>query len=156
MRSKKFTICALLIMIFIFLQSALPADLSSTESGVIVGWIMEHFGAAFYLSEGTVIFAVRKSAHLMEYMVLGSCLLPAVREWRPEGTGHIDMTSLLGEGLLSWGVAAAYAVLDEVHQIFVPGRSCELRDVVIDSCGALLGIVLTALAIRFRANDEAK
>ena len=156
MRSKKFTICALLIMIFIFLQSALPADLSSTESGVIVGWIMEHFGAALYLSEGTVIFAVRKSAHLMEYMVLGSCLLPAVREWRPEGTGHIDMTSLLGEGLLSWGIAAAYAVLDEVHQIFVPGRSCELRDVVIDSCGALLGIVLTALAIRFRANDEAK
>ena len=59
MRSKKFTICALLIMIFIFLQSALPADLSSTESGVIVGWIMEHFGAALYLSEGAVIFAVR-------------------------------------------------------------------------------------------------
>ena len=156
MRSKKFTICALLIMIFIFLQSALPADLSSTESGVIVGWIMEHFGAALYLSEGTVIFAVRKTAHFMEYLVLGSCLLSAVREWRPEGTGQIDMTSLIREGLLSWGIAAAYAVSDEVHQIYVPGRSCELRDVVIDSCGALLGIVLTALAIRFRANDEAK
>ena len=156
MRSKKFTVCAVLIMVFIFLQSALPADLSSTESGVIVGWIMEHFGAVLYLSEGTVIFAVRKTAHFMEYLVLGSCLLPAVREWRPEGAGQTNMASLRAEGLLAWGIAAAYAVSDEVHQIYVPGRSCELRDVVIDSCGALLGIVLTALAIRFRAHDEAK
>ena len=34
-----------------------------------------------------------------------------------------------------------YSISDEIHQIFVPGRSCELLDVFIDTCGSLIGII---------------
>jgi VanZ family protein len=32
------------------------------------------------------------------------------------------------------------AILDEIHQIFVPGRSAEVRDVLIDTLGACFGL----------------
>ena len=43
-------------------------------------------------------------------------------------------------------VCAAYAVSDEIHQLFIPGRSCELRDVCIDTLGASFGVGLVNLA----------
>ena len=33
-----------------------------------------------------------------------------------------------------------YAAIDEIHQLFVPGRSGEIKDVLIDSCGSFIGI----------------
>ena len=37
--------------------------------------------------------------------------------------------------------ASIYAISDEVHQIFIDGRSCELRDWAIDTVGAILGAI---------------
>lgn len=34
-----------------------------------------------------------------------------------------------------------YAASDELHQYFVPGRACQLRDVVIDGLGVLIGVL---------------
>jgi VanZ family protein len=39
-------------------------------------------------------------------------------------------------------IVSIYAVLDEVHQAFIPGRSCEFLDWVADFAGAALGIVV--------------
>ena len=50
--------------------------------------------------------------------------------------------------LLAWLIAAAYAATDEVHQLFVDGRSGSFVDVCIDSAGAFLGVL--CLAIFFR------
>jgi VanZ family protein len=45
--------------------------------------------------------------------------------------------------VIAWAATVSYAVSDEVHQTFVPGRSGRALDVLIDACGALLvGIVL--------------
>jgi len=41
-----------------------------------------------------------------------------------------------------------YAVTDEIHQLFVPGRSGELRDVMIDSIAALVGVGLCMWMMR--------
>jgi VanZ family protein len=38
-----------------------------------------------------------------------------------------------------------YAVSDEVHQIFVPGRAFAIRDIIIDTSGAALGLGIIAL-----------
>ena len=38
--------------------------------------------------------------------------------------------------LLPVGVSGLYAVTDEIHQYFVPGRACRLLDVTVDTCGA--------------------
>ena len=37
-------------------------------------------------------------------------------------------------------ICLLYSISDEIHQIFVPGRSCELLDIMIDTLGSLLGI----------------
>ena len=42
---------------------------------------------------------------------------------------------------------ALYAVSDEIHQIFVPGRAFEIFDIFIDSCGSLTGILVFLLLI---------
>jgi VanZ family protein len=67
---------------------------------------------------------LRKVAHVTEYAVLGALLLRATR--RPG---------------LALALAALYAVSDEVHQHFVEGRHAALVDVLIDSTGALVGIL---------------
>ncbi len=157
MTNKKFTILTLLIMTFIFLQSALPADLSSTESGVIVEWILRTFGSLIPLDEETLVFVVRKGAHFMEYLILGGFLLLAVKEWMPPADIANGKETHAGRKLIlpAWVLGTLYAVSDEVHQYFVPGRSCELRDIVIDSCGALTGAVLFFVLLRVRRRRKA-
>ena len=40
-----------------------------------------------------------------------------------------------------------YGVLDEVHQLLIPGRSCELLDFLADMLGGVLGIVVIKILI---------
>jgi len=47
--------------------------------------------------------------------------------------------------LIAWAVGAAYAVTDEFHQLFVAGRSCEVRDMCIDAAGVLCGVMVVWL-----------
>ena len=42
-------------------------------------------------------------------------------------------------------ICVAYAALDEYHQMFVPGRSAEVRDVLIDSIGIFAGVILVRI-----------
>lgn len=156
-------------MAFIFLQSALPADLSSQESGVIVDLIMRFFESILPVGRESIVFAVRKGAHFTEYLILGAVLAQAVKEWnseskrsgvssesgaapepRMQGVTSDSGMSAAGGALAAWLIGTAYAMTDEFHQSFVPGRSCELRDVVIDSCGVLMGVLLATLAGRIR------
>ena len=60
--------------------------------------------------------------------------------------------------ILSTILTSLYAVTDEVHQIFVEGRSCELRDWAIDTAGALIGTIgfLTIYAIIKKAVQKRK
>ena len=127
------------------MQSALPADLSSGESGLIVDWIMKVMEDILPFGRETVVFAVRKGAHFTEYLIFGAVLVPAVREWRAA-------PGLLRTGSVpaAWLVGTAYAMTDEFHQAFVPGRSCEFRDMVIDSCGVLTGVLAANLAGRIK------
>ena len=76
---------------------------------------------------------------MTEYAVLGILLFLTLTLW---GIRHIVRTAL-SAGIL-------YAALDEYHQTFVPGRSGQIRDVVIDSLGLLFGILLILLWKRGR------
>jgi len=49
-----------------------------------------------------------------------------------------------------------YAITDEFHQYFVPGRSAEIRDVLIDSSGAFIGILLTIGIIQIKRKLKSK
>lgn len=74
---------------------------------------------------GTWDLVLRKLAHLTEYAVLGALLQRALA--RP------------GIAILIGGL---YAASDEIHQHFVPGRHAAWYDVVIDTVGVTIGVVL--------------
>lgn len=78
---------------------------------------------------------VRKVAHGVNYFVLG-CL--AYQAFRLHSRSR-NKTWLVAAAML---FCTVFAVLDELHQVYVPGRSGELRDVLIDSGSALAGILL--------------
>lgn len=78
---------------------------------------------------------VRKSAHFFAYLVLGVLVVNSLKVFGVTGP-RLYMSAIL--------VCILYAVTDEVHQLFVPGRGCQLRDVLIDSVGAGVGITFCA------------
>lgn len=43
-------------------------------------------------------------------------------------------------------IALSYAVIDELTQQFIPGRSCDIWDVAADSVGVLIGLVVYSIA----------
>ena len=88
-------------------------------------------------------FWVRKSAHLAEYMLLGAALMSAVQLIGKRNRLKIGMIAAVTVGSL-------YAVLDEIHQYFVPGRACQLRDVIIDICGVTAGVLMVVCVLWVR------
>lgn len=148
----------ILLMVFIFCQSALPADLSQQESGAVVRLL----AGFLHADESLISFCVRKGAHFLEYLLLGASLFYTVRDLRQaaalsnggqeKGSGCANAGMPTDGGLFSfllpWIFAVLYAASDELHQYFVPGRSCELRDVLIDACGAAAGVAVAWLAVR--------
>ena len=60
--------------------------------------------------------------------------------------------------LISIGLAFLYACSDEIHQLFVNGRSGEFTDVLLDTCGAGFGIlvVITMSLICCKISEKLK
>jgi VanZ family protein len=50
--------------------------------------------------------------------------------------------------LITVGIIALYALIDEIHQAFIPGRNSEFWDWFADILGALFGIVITKFLIK--------
>lgn len=80
---------------------------------------------------------MRKSAHFIAYLVLGLLVSYAMKN----ETFAASAWKRRGISLL---ICVAYAISDEFHQIFVPGRGPLLKDVLIDGSGAAIGIMLLA------------
>lgn len=119
-------------MAIIFLLSHQPSDASSKLSGGLTNWLISFWQAVpFHIDVAYVHFIVRKLAHLTAYFILGILMLRAAKRHFSKGLHVIWLSFIL---------CVLYAMSDELHQLFIPGRSGEIRDVIIDSIGALLGI----------------
>lgn len=132
-------------MLVIFLLSSEPAGVSSGRSDLVVSAISGSLHLA--LSQEVMTFLVRKSAHIVAYFVLGILIFNIVKDFR------LNRAKLAIA--ISTAVAFLYAVSDEFHQLFVQGRSCELRDVMIDTVAATIGICLYYLICRFTSSKHA-
>jgi VanZ family protein len=93
-----------------------------------------------------VHFLVRKAGHVTEYAILALLILRALRVLRATPVAHWSWSLALTALLAS----AAYGATDEFHQTFVPSRGPAVHDVVIDSCGAAVGLTLAFLWVRWR------
>jgi VanZ family protein len=88
----------------------------------------------------------RRLAHLSEYAILAALWLRAFVRGR-------SLTPR-NAGLLALAISAAWAVLDEMHQSFVPSRSASVADVALDTTGALIALTIAHVGWR-RAADRA-
>jgi VanZ family protein len=142
MDSKKYLswLYAVLWMCLIFWFSHQPASISSEMSGGILRGLVEFIGKIISVSEGQVAMLhklIRKLAHLSIYTVLGLLLYNALM-----ATSNMSRYRYFELGKRAFIIGMFYAMTDELHQLFVIGRSCEFRDVLIDSFGVLIGILI--------------
>ena len=77
-------------------------------------------------------FIVRKSAHFTEYFILGLILILYLQTKEKLATKYIILAIIF---------CVLYATSDEIHQLFVDGRSCKIMDILIDTCGSSLAIL---------------
>lgn len=145
MMIKRSTIAGLLAIVWmciIFVFSSQAADESSevsvgfsyrmvSSAGIFLHlpWDEEEFRKISNAIEGYI----RKAAHMSEYAVLSVLLYIWLENWQFKAIRRSVIAAFL---------AMLYAVSDEFHQLFVQGRSGSVRDVMIDSAGALLGILV--------------
>ena len=99
------------------------------------------FCLIFYFSDQPVIkasnfdlvdFVIKKNAHFFEFFVLYLLLHRALAKNRTQA---------------AYLVAVGYAFSDEIHQMFIPGRTAALRDVFIDSLGITTAFFLLKIGI---------
>jgi VanZ family protein len=85
-------------------------------------------------------FAIRKLAHIAEYSVL------YVLAYR--GVANRRARWRWSWGLGAWVLVAAFSVLDEIHQSFVPSRTASPWDIALDSTGAAVGMLGVFILLR--------
>ena len=140
-------------MVFIYSMSAKDAASSSVLSSGICYRLCRIFVKGFEEMDmearlemaASLSFIVRKSAHFIEYTILGMLYGACFRSF---GTERPFVWPVLSGTL--------YAVTDEVHQMFVPGRSCQLSDVLIDAAGSALGAAIALLIAHLISNRKRK
>jgi VanZ family protein len=93
----------------------------------------------------TMNFLMRKSAHLMEYGILGALAFRALRGDRKSWSARWAIGAIV--------LATCIASIDEIHQTFVPSRTGTWHDVVLDAAGATVAQILirAAQVLLFRA-----
>ena len=93
----------------------------------------------FHGSIWTMNRIVRKLAHLTEFTILGSVLYTILRRYITYGT----VIKTIALGIL-------IASLDEFIQLFSPGRSSQFSDILIDTVGIVIGILVVKLVYYIR------
>jgi len=86
----------------------------------------------------SIHFIVRKCAHLGEYAVLALLLLRAATLTNLKRSLAILYVSV-------WVACLFVATTDEFHQTFVASRGASATDIMIDSGGAILGLLIGAI-----------
>jgi VanZ family protein len=115
---------------------------------IVMAWVsvVVWAGFIFYLSSipslnsgwGIWDLVARKMAHITEFGILTVLVARALRK---------TVQNWLVTRVLVFSAVAAllYAVSDEIHQSFVPGRGPSFGDVLIDGCGIMLAVLIYRL-----------
>lgn len=75
---------------------------------------------------------IRKIAHFTIYTVVGILIMGVLTIYKVKKYNKMKVSLIIGVG---------YAILDEIHQAFIPERTARVTDVIIDACGVILGIL---------------
>lgn len=130
MRKYMFLFMTVVVIAFIWGNSLEDAPHSSAESRWVLDLVQSTLSAIPGISHVTM-YEIRKAAHVTEYMALGFSLSLVLGSFRGRGVAK-DVVAL---GFL-------IACIDETLQLFSSGRSSQVTDVVIDTCGVILGLAV--------------
>ena len=139
-------IALLFWMGLIFYMSNQPGDVSSKQSGLVLK-LFQFIGIDLNneLSE-LATFIVRKTAHFTEYFILYFLSINVMK-------CYLNIKNAI---FYSFIFSFFYACTDEIHQYFIPGRAMAFRDVLIDSAGALLAMIIVNIKIKINKKKENK
>lgn len=163
MKNKFWKIISVLLvilwMILVFGFSGQVGDDSKVTSGNTIRKIVKIFATNIdqesleNVVEALQPFA-RKVAHFTLYTLGGIIIYNAYNTCFKKLNNKIPLALVTG---------MLYAITDEIHQYFVPGRSCRAFDVFIDSCGTFTGILICILILKIiskiaksRSNEQIK
>ncbi len=140
--SRKIILKLILIILWMFVIfhfSAQAGDESASISNRVVIKIAETIHHHTLSNTEKEVFiekfslVVRKTAHLVEFLILAILIYLFLIELYPKDKYLFILVVLL---------TVFYALTDEIHQLFVPGRYGSIIDVLIDSMGALFGTLM--------------
>lgn len=126
--------------LFIWSRSLFAGPESTAQSDAVVALVRPALAALGVADADLMSFLVRKTGHFLEYAALGALLA-----WASPSARVRAMVAAL-----------AIATTDEAIQLFVPGRTGAVRDVLIDLVGAILGLAVVALARRMRGRAKSR
>lgn len=128
---------------------------TGSESGEASRGLMEILFSFLDLNEEnkeTLHLLVRKGAHMTEYAVLGASV--CVLLYYLADMGYLRNACAMGMAGGALALSSLFAVTDEIHQAFVPGRGPAVRDVLIDAVGAAIGITAVYLIYRHKRRSH--
>lgn len=125
LKENKFLFITCIWMVIIFLFSNQPA-LQSSQTSTKVNNLLINFSVFKTIFS---IIPIRKCAHFSLYFILAALSYLHFKKYN-----YSSVISIL--------VCFLYACSDELHQIFINGRSASFIDIVIDTCGACLCILI--------------
>jgi VanZ family protein len=137
--NKKILRILLIIMIFFWMYIVFGF---SNANGDASSSLSIRFAKIFSKKEDVLLILeqiIRKIAHLSEYACGGMLFYGLFLTFEMNPKKQIILASLLG---------IMYAVTDEIHQLFVPGRSGQFKDVCIDSIGVVLGVCILLFIVK--------
>jgi len=131
----KYWLPAILWMVLIFAGSSDVLSNANTSRFIVpfLHWLYPRISNE---AVNAISIGIRKCGHVSEYLILAMLLWRALLQganWRAS-LSILFVATLLG--------CAAFAVGDEFHQSFVPSRTPSVMDVLIDICGALVGVAI--------------
>lgn len=136
-----------LVVLFICViwgNSLVAGDGSGSLSLAVMEWVHGVLRALGLPYEWVTNFVVRKAAHFSEYLMLVLLALHAFDPSREAGAEAIVAAFVL---------VMLVSSIDETIQLFVPGRSGQVVDVLIDCSGALVGIAVRTYLVRSLRRD---
>lgn len=128
-----FFILIIINCLTIFFFSHQPGDESGLQSNFIVEIVAKILPN---VEKETLSFVVRKTAHFSIYAMLGILTMNFT---------NTTSNKIVKNTIISLIFCFIYAITDEFHQLFIQGRSGELKDVLIDTSGALTGILMVII-----------
>ena len=141
---KIISVCLVVMwMVLVFLLSHQVAGDSSKTSGAVIRRVITLFNSDISeeLLEQRVEqlqFVVRKLAHFTLYTIGGILITIMFFQYKDKIKHTKAMSIILG---------MIYAISDEIHQLCIPGRSGEIRDVIIDTSGVILGVIVISFLV---------